>query len=152
MNPARYLLAPWWVAQLATGAKNFSKNPIIGSQRLNRRGLHASRVQRAHRMAAKRRQKLARLIDPVDRAAFDRDGFVAKENFLPADQFERLRDAVLNWRGPARDMIQGDTITRRFAFDPQLLSAIPEARALLQNPDWRGLIRYAGSFDQEPLT
>ena len=23
---------------------------------------------------------------------------------------------------------------------------------LLQNPDWRGLIRYAGSFDQEPLT
>ena len=152
MNPARYLLAPWWIAQLATGAKNFSKNPIIGSHRLNARGLHAGRVKRAHAMAWKRREKLAKLIDPADRAAFDRDGFVAKSDFLPTDEFARLRDAVLAHRGPARDMVQGDTITRRFALDPALLTKIPEARALLRNPDWRGLIRYAGSFDQEPLT
>lgn len=152
MNPARYLLAPWWLAQLATGAKNFSKNPILGSHRLNRRGLHAARVKRAHAMAASRRRRLAKLIDPADREAFDRDGFIEKRDFLPADQFARLRDAVLAHRGPARDMVQGDTITRRFALGPQLLRDIPEARALLQNPAWRGLIRYAGSFDQEPLT
>jgi hypothetical protein len=152
MNPARYLLAPWWLAQLATGAKSFSNNPIIGSHRLNTRGLHAARVKCAHAMAWKRRRKLAKLIDPADREAFDRDGYVAKTDFLPADQFARLRDAVLAHHGPARDMVQGDTITRRFALDPQLLTAIPEARALLRNPDWRGLIRYAGSYDQEPLT
>lgn len=152
MNPARYLLAPWWLTQLATGAKNFSKNPLIGSKRLNARGLHTSRVKRAHAMAAKRRARLARLIDAGDREAFDRDGFVEKRDFLPAEQFERLRDAVLGHRGPARDMVQGDTITRRFALDPKLLAAIPEVRALLDNPDWCGLIRYAGSFDSEPLT
>lgn len=152
MNPVRYLLAPWWLAQLVTGAKSFSDNPIIGSHRLNARGLHASRVKRAHALARKRRRKLARFIDPIDREAFDRDGFVAKSNFLPADQFARLRDAVLAHRGPARDMIQGDTITRRFALEPRLLDSIPEARALLANSNWRGLIRYAGSFDQEPLT
>lgn len=152
MNPARYLLAPWWLAQLATGAKSFRDNPIIGSHRLNGRGLHVARVKRAHAMAWKRRKKLAKLIDPADQAAFDRDGFVTKPDFLPAKQFKRLRDAVLGHSGPARDMIQGDTITRRFALGPHLLNTIPETRALLQNPEWRGLIRYAGSFEQEPLT
>jgi hypothetical protein len=32
MHPARYLLAPWWLIQLATGAKAFSDNPLIGSR------------------------------------------------------------------------------------------------------------------------
>ena len=49
-------------------------------------------------------------------------------------------------------MLQGDTITRRFAVDPDFIAAVPEIRALLSNPDWRGLNRYVGSFDQEPLT
>ncbi|MBC2777423.1 phytanoyl-CoA dioxygenase family protein [Parasphingopyxis marina] len=151
MNPARYLLAPWWLAQLATGAKNFSKNPLIGSKRLNACGLHVSRVKHAHAMAAKRRARLARLIDPAEREAFDRNGFVEKRDFLPAEEFARLRDTVLAYRGPARDMVQGDTITRRFAIDPKLLAAIPDLRSLLAHPEWRGLIRYAGSFDQEPL-
>ena len=151
MNPARYLLAPIWAAQLATGAKNFSANPIIGSQRLNARGLHGARVKRAHKMAAKRRARLAKLIDPADRAAFDRDGFVEKRDFLPAVQFEQLRASIYTFTGRAREMVQGDTITRRIALGPAALNAVPEARALLRNPVWRGLIRYAGSFDSEPL-
>lgn len=152
MNPARYLLAPWWLAQLATGAKNFSKNPILGSHRLNRRGLHAARVKRAHAMAASRRRRLAKLIDPADREAFNRDGFIEKHDFLPQEQFDQLRASIFTYAGPAREMMQGDTITRRIALDPKTLAAVPELRALLANPVWRGLIRYAGSFDQEPLT
>ena len=152
MHPVRYLLAPWWLASLATGAKSFRDNPIIGSHRLNARGLHAARVKRAHAMAASRRRRLAKLVDAVDLAHFERDGFVEKRDFLPTDMFERLRDAVLGWRGPAREMVQGDTITRRFAIEPGMLRAIPELRALLDDARWRGLIRYAGSFDQEPLT
>jgi hypothetical protein len=49
-------------------------------------------------------------------------------------------------------MTQGDTITRRIAVDPQFIEAVPEISSLLANPDWRGLNRYVGSFDQEPLT
>jgi hypothetical protein len=49
-------------------------------------------------------------------------------------------------------MVQGDTITRRIAVDPAFTAAVPEIKALLANPDWRGLNRYVGSFDQEPLT
>jgi hypothetical protein len=152
MNPARYLMAPLWVAQLATGAKSFRDNPLIGSSRLNRRGLHAHRAKLAHDLAWSRRRRLAHLISPQDRAAFDRDGFVMRENFLPHDEFARLRDAVMAHSAPAREMLQGDTITRRIAVDPEFLAAVPEMRALLKNPDWRGLNRYVGSFNQEPLT
>ena len=60
--------------------------------------------------------------------------------------------AVLAHAAPAREMLQGDTITRRIAVDPEFIAAVPEIKALLANPDWRGLNRYVGSFDQEPLT
>jgi hypothetical protein len=152
MNPARYLLAPVWLAALATGAKSFRDNPVIGSEALNSRGLHARRAKLAHDMAWRRRARLAHLISAQDRAAFDRDGFVLRENFLPADQFARLRDAVMAHRAPAREMVQGDTVTRRIAVDPAFAAAVPEIKALMANPDWRGLNRYVGSFDQEPLT
>ena len=151
MTIARYLLAPWWLAQLATGAKSFRDNPLIGSRRLNVRGLHAARVVLAHRLAARRRARLAHLLDPADRAAFDRDGFLVKRDFLPPEAFAALRDAVFGHAAPAREMVQGDTITRRIALDPAFLAAVPQARALLRHPLWRAAIRYAGSFDAEPL-
>ena len=152
MKAARYLMAPVWAAQLATGAKSFRDNPIIGSSELNRRGLHAKRAKLAHEMARRRRARLASMVSAEDRAAFDRDGYVMRENFLPEDQFERLRSAVMRHEAPAREMLQGDTITRRIAVDPEYLKAVPEMKAFIANPDWRGLNRYVGSFDQEPLT
>src|SRR5262245_27729224 len=94
MKAARYLMAPIWVAQLATGAKSFRDNPVIGSESLNHRGLHARRAQLAHDMAWRRRARLAHMVSAEDRAAFDRDGFVLRENFLPAETFARLRDQV----------------------------------------------------------
>jgi len=148
---ANPLLYPLYVVQLATGAKSFKDNPLIGSAALNARGLHAARVRAAHTLAAARRARLARLIAPEDRAAFDRDGFVEKRDFLPPDLFARLRDKVLARSAPAREMLQGDAITRRFAVDPVFLADVPEMRALIADPVWRGLVRYAGSFDQEPL-
>ena len=152
MKATRYLMAPIWVAQLATGAKSFRDNPVIGSAEFNRRGLHARRAKLAHDMAWRRRKRLARLISAEDRVAFDSDGFVAREEFLPPDDFKRLRDAVFAHRAPAREMLQGDTITRRIAVDPEFIAAVPAIRLVLDNPDWRGLNRYVGSFDQEPLT
>jgi hypothetical protein len=152
MKAVRYLLAPWWLMQLATGAKSFLDNPLIGSRRLNARGLHAFRVRAAAAMAARRRGRLAHLLSAEDRAAFDRDGFVLKRDFLPPALFAQLRDQALGFAGPAREMVQGDTITRRIALDPEALSAIPAARALLADPAWRGLLRYVGTADAEPVT
>ena len=152
MNALRYLLLPWWVAQIATGAKAFSDNPVIGSPTLNRWGLHVTRVRIAAALAAFRRRRLSELVAREDRAAFDRDGFVIRENFLPPAEFEALREEALGYEGPAREMLQGDTITRRMALAPQALRAMPHVRQLLATPAWRGLTRYVGSFDSEPVT
>lgn len=147
----RNALWPWWALQLVTGAKSFADNPLIGSRRLNEAGLHVARLRLAHSMAWSRRRRLAKLIAPVDRAAFDRDGFVLKRDFLPPEVFARLRDGIAGYRAPAREQQQGDAITRRIALDPDMLAAVPEARDFLAHPDFRGLVRYVGSYDSQPL-
>lgn len=151
MNPARYLLLPWWIAQLPTGAKAFCDNPVIGSPTLNRWGLHRARAATAAAMAERRRRRLAHLVSPEDRAALDHDGFVLKRDFLPPAAFAELRAQALRHVAPTREMQQGDTITRRIALDPVALKAMPAVASLIRGPVWRGLMRYAGSFDSEPI-
>lgn len=151
MNPLRYILFPWWLAELATGAKAFSDNPLIGSPTLNRWGLHVGRVRLAAALARSRRRRLSALVSAEERAAFERDGFVMKRDFLPPEEFARLRAEALAYKGPAREMVQGDTITRRMALDPAALDAMPRVRALVHGAKWRGLMRYVGSFDSEPI-
>ena len=147
----RSLLTPWWAAELLTGAKSFLDNPLIGSPKLNAKGLHAWRVAKAHAMADKRRETLAAVVDPGDLAAYRRDGFVAIENFLPADIFAQLRDQTLAFEGPAREMVQGDAITRRYAIDPEAIRAIPAVKAFRDHPRFQALAHYVASFDVEPL-
>jgi hypothetical protein len=151
VNPLRFLLAPWWVIQLATDAKSFRDNPLIGSRRLNARGLHIKRVAITHRLADMRRRRMAHLVPPEACAAFARDGFVKISDFLAPDAFAALQSQVMAYRGAAREMVQGDTITRRIALDPEALRALPAAKALIRNPRWQGLIRYVGSYAVEPL-
>jgi hypothetical protein len=147
----RTAMAPLWVAQLATGTKSFERNLVIGSRRLNEWGLHASRVELAHRLANARRRKLASLISLQDREAFERDGFVAKPNFLPLAQFAALLAQVTAYRGPLREISEGDTIMRKIALDGRTLAELPALGAVLRSRDWRGLIRYVGSRDAEPV-
>lgn len=145
------LAAPFWLAQLATGAKSFRDNPLIGSHRLNAMGLHAARVRIAHHLAWLRRRRLAAGVDAEQRAAFDRDGFVLVPDFLPAALFEQLRERILQQRFETREMRQGDTITRRVAIGPSFLRSVPEVRALIRDHRFSGLCRYVGSFRSEPL-
>ena len=151
MNPLRYLLAPWWAYQLATDAKSFRDNPLIGSRRLNAWGLHVKRVALADRMGAWRRRRLERLVPAAQRVEFARNGYVKVENFLGTEAFAALREQVMSYPGAAREMVQGDTITRRYALGPETLRALPAARALVHDKSWQGLIRYIGSYDAEPL-
>ncbi len=52
MRLSSLLLSPVHLLQVASGAKSFAGNPFIGSERLNRMGLHEARVKLAMRMAA----------------------------------------------------------------------------------------------------
>jgi hypothetical protein len=147
----RAVMTPLWVIQLATGTKSFERNLVIGSRRLNEWGLHAARVALAHRLASARRRKLAGLISVEDREAFERDGLVVRPNFLPPGQFAALVAQVKAYRGPLREISEGDTVMRKIALDKRALAELPALGALLRSADWRGLVRYAGSRDAEPV-
>lgn len=145
------LMAPIWVIQLATGAKSFLDNPLIGSNRLNRYGLHVARVRLAESLCRWRRKRLAQKVRSDWQAAFDRDGFVAIPNIVPAEEFPALRAAILSYKGPAREMSQGDAITRRLAVDPAMLRSIPALHRLLQREDIVALFHYVASYRVTPL-
>ncbi len=151
MTLAKALMAPLWAVQLLTGAKSFLDNPLIGSQALNARGLHVGRVRLAAGLAAWRRRRLAGRVRPEWREAFDRDGFVTIPDIVPPGEFPALREAMLAYRGPAREMRQGDAITRRMAIDPAMLAAIPALRALLEREDVTALFHYVAGFRTTPL-
>src|SRR5579885_638858 len=148
---AHAVMTPLWAAQLLSGAKSFERNWLIGSRRLNELGLHAKRVELAHCLAEARRCRLSHLISDEDRTAFARDGFVVCRDFLPALEFAELLLQVQHYRGGLREIAEGDTVLRKIALGPTALAAIPALRNVLESPRWRGLIRYAGSRDAEPV-
>jgi len=145
------LLMPFWVAQVFSQEKFFARNPVIGSRWLNEHGLHAARVTTACRLAEMRRRRLAPLLADDDRQQLDRDGFIVKRDFLPRAVFEDLVAQVRNLRAPAREMIEGDAITRHIALDPGVLARAPAVRRLLDLPLYRNLINYAGASAASPM-
>ena len=80
---------------------------------------------------AMRRRRLAQADRAEDRERLDRDGFVVKRDFLPPELFADLVAQVRALRAPAREMVEGDTVTRHIALDPAVLARVPAARALL---------------------
>src|SRR5262249_59424358 len=124
-----WLLAPVHAAALATAAKSFRDNPILGSPVLNRAGLHLGRMRLAGAMAAWRRRRLAHLLPAEDIAAFDRDGFILKPDYLPPARFAQLHAQALALSAPARGMVQGDALTRRLPLDAAALARLPAGRA-----------------------
>lgn len=144
------LLAPWYALTLLSSDKSFIDNPILGSRWLNARGLHVRRLKLAHAMTEKRRAGLAHLVSPAQRAAYTQDGFVLVPGLLPPAEFAALRAQVLAQAAPAREMLQGDTVTRRIAVDPDLLRQLPALRPLLDHPAWQGLTRYVAGYGRAP--
>ena len=147
----RWWRAPLWLLALATGAKSFADNPILGSERLNRRGLHVARVKFAHRLAWWRRRRLAPAVPAKWREQFDRDGFVEIRDFLPSNTFEKVRENLLLREFQSRQQKQGHTITRRVPIGPSLLREVPELRDFLNGKNWRSLLAYVASTRAEPL-
>jgi Phytanoyl-CoA dioxygenase (PhyH) len=152
LRHSSWLLAPVHAAALLSAAKSFRDNPILGNAALNRAGLHVLRVRLAAAMAASRRRRLQHLLSERDLADFHRDGFVLKQDYLPAASFRALEDEVAALAAPAREMIQGDAVTRRIALDAQTLATRAAVRAFVEDPYWLALIRYAASSALTPLT
>ncbi len=145
------LKAPLWVAAVPTGAKSFVGNPVIGSARLNRWGLHVSRIRVAAVLAGWRRRWLGRHVPADQQAAFARDGFVVLPDFLPAADFARLRAETLDAPWDAHEMRQGSTVTRRILLDSgPLRRDKPVLADFLRSGKVLSLLRYIASRGGEP--
>ena len=152
LSAVKFMKFPLWLAALGTGAKSFADNPIIGSKRLNTWGLHVQRLKLAQAMATFRRRRLAAQVSEADRAAYHRDGFVIRENFLPDEVFQRLRSEIFDDDWNVREMRQGNAVTRRVPLDHAELKADrPVLADFVRNPEVLGLIRYAASTGGNPV-
>ena len=147
----RWWRAPFWLFALATGAKSFADNPIIGSRRLNRFGLHVRRKKIADALARWRRSRLAGLIPDDLREQFDRNGVIVVRDLLPDADFRRLQASIIDAIFECREHQQGDTITRRIAVGPEILDRIPQLATLLDSARWKGVMAYVASTRSAPL-
>lgn len=151
MNALAWLKAPLWAAEVLGSAKSFRHNPILGSPRLNAMGLHRRRVEIAAALAERRRRALADAVPAADREAFDRDGFVVRHDFLPAAVFARLRERLYGDMFEAREMREGQTVTRSIPLTARTLDGIPEARAMIEDPGVTATMRYVASASGTPV-
>ncbi|WP_338503347.1 phytanoyl-CoA dioxygenase family protein [Sphingomonas kaistensis] len=151
MSLTRWWLFPVWFVALFTGAKSFVDNPLLGSKRLNRMGLHRWRVCLAHQVTALRRRRLAARVDPALRRQFDEKGYFQVEQWLPPAEFAALVEKVSALEAGCRSHQQGDTVTVRVPFDPAVVRAVPELGSVLEEGRWRALLGYVAGSGVRPL-
>ena len=150
MNLLAPISAVGWVTGVFGTEKSFVANPIIGNAKLNEWDLHRARVKTAERMARLRRGMMTGVSD-ADKAAYNRDGFVIKENYLPDDVFKRVRDEVFDQPLPAREMRQGQTVTRMIPLSHANRTLLPEATTAAWDKGLNRLTGYVAGRTGAPI-
>lgn len=102
-------------------------------------------------MARARQRRLTRLLSKEHREQYEEQGFVRIENVLPEETFAALSEEVENTRFAAREMKQGDTVTRFITLSPKTLTRTPHLRDFIKSPLFQGLMRYIASSNSDPL-
>ena len=149
----RAALVPWWTAQLLTGTKSFERNGVIGSRRLNR--LRAARGAGTARARGRRNGAAGAwnsLVSAADRARF-RARRVCRSGAIFCRRRNSPRCATRS-RPIAARCARSPRATRSCARSRSIRAPWRRCRrspALLRSPEWRGLIRYIGSRDAEPV-
>ena len=152
MKISRILGLPLWALQVFTGTKSFADNPVLGNRWLNERGLHRTRARIAAQMADWRRRRLATRLDPSDRESFDANGVLVKSDFLPAAEFLRLKQEILEGEWDTLEMRQGPALTRHAPLDRYgMAKRAPGLSAFMSSPRVLDLIRYAAAADGQPF-
>ncbi|MGB0508174.1 MAG: phytanoyl-CoA dioxygenase family protein [Pikeienuella sp.] len=145
------LKLPIHALAIAGSSSSFRNNPVLGSPNLNRRGLHVKRIKMAERMADSRRRRLARLVSKEHAEQYVEQGFVRIENVLPDDLFQQLSEEVETTRFAAREMKQGNAVTRFITLSPPVLRRTPNLKSFINGPLFQGVMRYVGSKNADPL-
>lgn len=151
MRASEILKMPLFAAGLATGAKSFRDNPLIGSRRLNEAGLHVKRIKLAERMADARRKRLSHLVSPGEQENYAQNGFIETRNLLSAEDLAGLRHEVETTRFDAWDMVQGNAVTRFIPLPPKVLKNLPFLQKVVWGKPFQNGLRYVASSDGDPL-
>lgn len=151
MNLSAIYKSPLWVAEVFGGAKSFVHNPILGSKRLNEMGLHRARVRAAAAMAERRRKGFAASLSAEARESYLADGYIKQENFLPQETFEALKHEVLAKDLPAREMRQGQTVTRMVPLSQATRELLPIAYSTARDERLRKMLGFVAGRDGNPL-
>lgn len=144
-------LLPLHAAAVGTANKSFKGNPVLGSPRLNRMGLHVKRVTLAEKMSIRRQAGLARFISDEQAELISRNGYIVIKNVLPADVFAKLSEEVENTEFLAREMRQGAAVTRTISLSPSRLASLQNLNNFVNGELFQGLLKYTASFNHETL-
>jgi len=147
----RMLRLPFHVIALATGAKDFTANPILASQRLNRWGLHVYRRRLAQRLCSARRRRMASRLPTAQVALFNRQGFIQIDNFLSAQEFDAVRRELRTIDWAMLEMAQPPAVTHRANLDLHSCKhALPAVYRLLCHPQLRMWLQFAAGCSGQP--
>jgi len=142
MTPMTPIHAVGWMAGVMGKDKSFRNNPILGNVRLNEMGLHRGRVALADRLNGMRRKFTGLAVPAADCAQYDANGFVLHEDYLPAEQFEALRAELFTNPLPAREMRQGQTVTRMVPLTIGTQALMPVATSVVRAAPLNQLSHY----------
>ena len=145
------LKTPLYLIELMTSAKSFKDNPIIGSNILNRCGLHVIRLLLSHFIMRIRMLALSGGISANDRRQFFQQGYLVKENYLSVDEFISLEKESHAFDGEIREARQGDTLTHRAVLSPEVLSRYPVMHRILFSNTFQRLARFTSGHLRDPL-
>lgn len=148
----RWLRLPFQALALASGAKDFSANPILASKRLNRWGLHVLRRQLAQRLCNARRRRMASRLPAQQVARFNRQGYLQIDDFLPAHEFDAIRRELCATRWAMLEMSQPPAVTHRAYLDAHTCQReLPALYRLLNHPQLRLWLQFAAGCAGQPL-
>ena len=145
------LKIPFNLIELMTSAKSFKDNPIIGSNLLNRCGLHVVRLVLSHSIMRIRMLMLSIGISASDRRQFFKQGYLVKENYLSTDEFASLEKESQVFDGEIREARQGDTLTHRAVLSPKVLLDYPVMQRVLFSRSFQRFARFTSGHLRDPL-
>jgi hypothetical protein len=147
----RLIKLPIHCLMLLSGEKSFASNPVLGSPRLNRMGLHNGRKRLAHGLSRLRRWFATGQCAQELASKIDANGYVVLTDFLPREEFVQLKNDVLCLQQRAVEMVQPPATTRRFNLDAHNTAHLPALNSLLKNRNLLGLLRHAAGYGGAPI-
>lgn len=141
---------PRWFLEVFTEAKSFEANPIIGSDWLNRLGLHVFRLVLAHSLTGIRRFILGWRIPAAYRRQFQQQGYVLLENVLTQEHLSQLQQEATQPWPEVRFFKQGDTVTEFAYLDSETQQDLPACKALAEQKPLKHLMTYVAACGLTP--